>query len=228
MRKEDAWEKTVRSGLSFSDILGEMGYKKEDGDFMVIKMDRNYPALEVETSGPNNKIGGYELKEYPLHPYAKTYEDACKTVMRSDQEYYDSLCVHPDNGGKISTGVTGSNNGVYAAYSRGSKEMIVTRNPEIIRQLETQLCFENRDIGVPFSNGDHPKNLQKNIEWQYVARRSNDCTKLPKRIMTAEEKAEAKKREEFMKSLQPDKSKTESSSSNPLRDAALARKTRGY
>lgn len=47
MRKEEAWEK--RRETSFRDILGEMGYKKEDGDFMVISVDPNAPKTEMNT-----------------------------------------------------------------------------------------------------------------------------------------------------------------------------------
>lgn len=57
--------------------------------------------------------------------------------------------------GKIDVGITGSNNGVYAAYVPGGK-YVVTENPEIIQKLQKELGFQDKGLGVVFSNGDRP------------------------------------------------------------------------
>ncbi len=229
MNREDSWDKVVRSSEnSMSSLLGEMGYKQENGDFMVINMRNDRNGFKVDRGDGNvTTMGGWERKELPLFPHARTYEDACKRAQMTDQDYYDKLCV-PNGDGQIQSGVTGSNNGVYAAYSFGSKEMVVTKNPEIIRQLEKQLCFQDIGLGVPFSNGDKPKDFQKAMEWEQVKRCSSNCKVEPKRILTDKEKAEAKKREEWLKSLMPKEEQKPAASSNPLRDAALNRQGRGY
>lgn len=223
MRKEEAWEK--RRETSFRDILGEMGYKKEDGDFMVISVDPNAPKTEMNTG---YVMGGWEKKERPLYPHARTVEEAGIRAQMTDNEFWDNVCTNVNGDGKIATGITGSNNGVYAAYMWGSNEVIVTQNPKIIRALENQMHFEPDQMFVPFSNGERPKDFHKALEWEQVKHVSSHSTKEPQRLMTKEEKAEAKKREEFLKSLQSDNAKPAATASNPLRDAALARKTRGY
>lgn len=57
--------------------------------------------------------------------------------------------------GKYDVGITGSNNGVYAAYVPGGK-YIVTKDPEVIQKLQTELGFKDKGLGVVFSNGDRP------------------------------------------------------------------------
>jgi len=57
-----------------------------------------------------------------------------------------------DIGGKIAVGMVGSNNGVYAAKVFQGKEMIITKDPEIIYALRDQLGFAD-GMGVPMSNG---------------------------------------------------------------------------
>lgn len=76
--------------------------------------------------------------------------------------------------------------------------------------------------------GDKPKDFQKAMEWEQVKRCSSNCKVEPKRILTDKEKDEAKKREEWRKSLMPKEEQKPAASSNPLRDAALNRQGRGY
>lgn len=61
-----------------------------------------------------------------------------------------------DINGKFEVGITGSNNGVYAAYIPVSGKYVVTENPEIIQKLQKELGFQDKDLGVVFSNGDRP------------------------------------------------------------------------
>lgn len=75
------------------------------------------------------------------------------------------------HGGKLPTGLTGSNNGTYAASN--GQELIITKNQEIINELERQLDFKSSGLYVPYSNGHRPLDPQKNKEWELVCHRSN-------------------------------------------------------
>lgn len=105
-----------------------------------------------------------------------------------------------------SDGMVGSNNGYYSAMARGGNEMIITNNPDIIQQLQTQLGYKE-GLGVPLSNGgkilDNSKEIWANGKKEYPVdhskqqqlRRMEDCSKLdhanrirgtftPKKIVT--------------------------------------------
>lgn len=62
---------------------------------------------------------------------------------------------------------TGHNNGVYAAYSP-KMGYLVTKDPEVIKAIETQMGFKNEGLGVVFSNGDRPKSSYYADKWAKV------------------------------------------------------------
>lgn len=84
--------------------------------------------------------------------------------------------------GHYDIGITGSNNGVYAAYVPGGK-YIVTKDAEVIKKLQSELGFKDKGLGVAFSNGERPTDsyvlnkynemdkecakINRNREWSY-------------------------------------------------------------
>ncbi len=104
-----------------------------------------------------------------LHPSAEHMKqqgiyDDFQLIDRQMQDYSMQR-----NEGKSVTGMTGSNNGVYAAMANGGDEFIITKDPEIIKQLEEQLCFASDQLGVPLSNGGMPINAAQQLEWNKVS-----------------------------------------------------------
>lgn len=220
MRQEEAWKKRQESTLS--EVLGEMGYNAKT-DFMAIRIDPYSSKMELNNG---MSLGGWETEKRPVRPNARTVEELSVQTKQTYNEALDNQCVNPD--GKIAVGITGRNNGVYSAYMAFGKEMIVTENPKIIEALERQMHFESDRMGVPFSNGERPKNFQQNMEWEQVKNYSSKSDKSAKRLLTKEEKAEAKKREEFMKSMEA-KFNTPAPAKNPVMEAAMARRNgKGY
>ena len=171
-------------------------------------------------------IGGGQKEKLPLYPNARTVEELSLQTEQTYNETLDRQCANAD--GKFAVGITGRNNGVYSAYMAFGKEMIVTQNPKIIEALERQMHFESERMGVPFSNGEGPKNFQQKMEWEQVKNYSSKSDKSAKRLLTKEEKAEAKKHEEFMKSMEA-KFNTPAPAKNPVMEAAMARRNgKGY
>jgi hypothetical protein len=74
-----------------------------------------------------------------------------------------------NNSGRSVTGMTGANNGVYCAMANHGDEFIITKDPEIIRQLEKQLCFASDQLGVPLSNGGLLTDYAQQTEWNRVS-----------------------------------------------------------
>lgn len=76
--------------------------------------------------------------------------------------------------GQYDVGITGSNNGVYAAYVPGGK-YIVTKDPEIIQKLQTELGFKDKGLSVAFSNGDRPTDPRFQEQYNTM---ENECARL--------------------------------------------------
>ena len=172
MKEIEAWD--VLHGnqcekKSLSSLIEDMGFKKES--FMVVK--RHGPQLKVgDTRDANgqlieNKYASFGANH--LHPGAEHMKqqgiyDDFQLIDRQMQDFSMQR-----NEGRAVTGMTGSNNGVYAAMANGGDEFIITKDPEIIKQLEKQLCFASDQLGVPLSNGGVPINTAQQLEWSKVS-----------------------------------------------------------
>lgn len=99
----------------------------------------------------------------------------------------DKTCLGQD--GHYAPGVVGSNNGVYAAYTPMG-EYIVTKDKEIIKALQQKLNFQDKNLGVLFSNGGKPTNSSKASEWEKVSQEGERLTQNQK--WAENTKAEAK------------------------------------
>lgn len=76
--------------------------------------------------------------------------------------------------GKYDIGITGANNGVYAAYVPGGK-YLVTEDPEVIQKLQTELGFKNKGLGVVFSNGERPADPRYQEQYDTM---KNECARI--------------------------------------------------
>ncbi|MBR1777409.1 MAG: hypothetical protein IJ752_02340 [Alphaproteobacteria bacterium] len=195
MRREEAFEKAQES--SFKEILGEMGYSEDSNDFMYINMKEGIKIARdgrVGSSDIEQLGGGLSFKETRTNAQGMEYHNM------SDQEFFDMECKN-EVGQKV-PGLVASNNGVYSAYLAGRQEMIVTKNPKIIQALQKQMHFsDNGPLPTPFSNGDRPASLNRELKLREVEAKSSDC-KEPQRLKSKAEKQEDKNRQALMSAIQ--------------------------
>ena len=164
---------------SLSEVLDEMGFDKES--YMVVH--RNGPSLKIADSYDNNgnlkenpqlNFGGSTWKNFEFAVAGNGTSQVIKGTM-NDFEAIDrqmSAYSQLNNNGRSVVGMTGSNNGVYAAMANMGDEFILTKDPEIARQLENQLGFARDELGVPLSNGGVLMDPTQKKEWEMVDHRS--------------------------------------------------------
>ncbi|MBQ8671171.1 MAG: hypothetical protein IJ525_01475 [Alphaproteobacteria bacterium] len=163
--RDTTWKEMVHNPESYevkplSTKLKEMGFA--ENTFMVVKDYENIKVSDGQTDGH------YNLVENPyasfggqhVHPYEKEKG----AFARNDFQVYDDEMAGQDIGGKTAVGMVGSNNGVYAAKVYHGKEMIITKDPEIIYALRDQLHFAD-GMGVPMSNGGIIIDYEKRREY---------------------------------------------------------------
>lgn len=179
MKDIEAWDLLHGNNCtakSLTELIGEMGFKEDS--YMVVRRDG--PRLKVgdqrDASGALIENKYLSFGKDHLHP---GYEEL-KTQDPSYQNIYDDFGaidkkMHDysisSNSGRAVTGMTGSNNGVYCAMANGGNEFIITKDREIIQQLEKQLGFAPDCLGVPLSNGGKPLDYNKQSEWEMVEHR---------------------------------------------------------
>ena len=141
-------------------FIKKLGFDKES--YMVVR--RNGNALKIADSYDNNgypkenkglSFGGSTWKNFKFAVVGNGTSQVIEGTM-NDFEAIDrqmSAYSQLNNNGRSVNGMTGSNNGVYAAMANGGDEFILTKDPEIARQLENQLGFAKNELGVPLSNG---------------------------------------------------------------------------
>lgn len=188
MKEIEAWD--VLHGnkceqKSLSSLIEEMGFKKDS--FMVV--NRYGPELKVGDT--RDQYGQLQENKYAsfganhLHPNAQhlSQQGIYDDFQMIDRQMRDFSMQ--SKGGAAVTGMTGSNNGVYSAMANGGNEFIITKDPEIIKQLEKQLCFVSEQLPVPLSNGGLPINSAQQMEWSKV---SLTCSMVKKNRMQGIEK----------------------------------------
>lgn len=165
---------------SLPEVLDEMGFDR--ASYMVVR--RNGSTLRVANSydnygnlkeNPNMSFGGSTWKNFEFAVVGNGTSEVIKGTM-SDFEAIDrQMNVYSQfNNNGLVTGMTGSNNGVYAAMANMGDEFILTKDPEIARQLENQLGFARDQLGVPLSNGGVLMDPTQKKEWEMV----DHCSKL--------------------------------------------------
>lgn len=178
MKDIEAWDMLHGNNCekkSLSAVLKEMGF--DDRSYMVIR--RNDPALKVGQSlgddgnikeDPELSFGGNTLKDKNFAVIGHGAHRDIKGQMTDFQAIDLQMQAFSDinNNGDCINGMTGSNNGIYAAMANEGDEFILTKDPEIAHQLESQLGFAKNQLGVPLSNGGEPQDLYKNLQWKNV------------------------------------------------------------
>lgn len=176
MKNKEAWDMLHGNGCDakpLSKVLDEMGFDRDT--YMIVR--RNGENLKIADSYDNNGM----LKENDMMTFGgEHYRDrecgAYGSVIRghkNDFEVIDEqmmLYSQAKGTGNSVNGMTGSNNGVYSAMANMGDEFIITKDREIIAQLESQLGFAGEELGVPLSNGV-PLEPHKQDEWKKVEHR---------------------------------------------------------
>jgi len=145
---------------SLSQCLDDMGFKRNS--YMVIK--RNGPSLKVGDTIDSH--GNVQENKY-LTFGGKGNDNSCRSAFNAIDNQMSDFAMRYNNG-RCVNGMTGSNNGVYAAMAHGGDEFIITKDPEIVKQLERQLDFEKDQLGVPLSNGGLIVDYERRQEWENV------------------------------------------------------------
>lgn len=162
---------------SLPEVLDEMGFDKES--YMVVHRHGN--ALKIADSYDDNSylkenkglsFGGSTWKDFRFAVVGNGTSQVIEGKM-NDFEAIDRQMIaysQLNNSGSVN-GMTGSNNGVYAAMANMGNEFILTKDPEIARQLENQLGFAKDQLGVPLSNGGVLMDSDRKKEWEMVDHR---------------------------------------------------------
>lgn len=162
---------------SLSSLIQEMGFDRDS--FMVI--NRNGPQLKVGDRRDEKgqlvensyaSFGANHLHPNDQHLTQQGIYDDFQVIDRQMRDYSIQY-----NSGNSVNGMTGANNGVYSAMANGGNEFIITKDPEIIRQLERQFGFASDQLGVPLSNGGLPMDNAQRLEWNKL---SLTCSKIKK------------------------------------------------
>ena len=171
MKEIEAWDMLKGNGCekkTLTNMLDEMGFSRDS--YMVIK--RNGPALKCgDTRDSSGRLVENEYASFGanhMHPNNKQLQnmgiyDDFGAIDKQMSDY----SMQRNNGATVN-GMTGRNNGVYAAMANGGDEFIITKDAEIIKQLESQLHFAPDQLGVPLSNGAIPLDYQKQQEWHKI------------------------------------------------------------
>lgn len=163
---------------SLSEVLDEMGFDKES--YMVVR--RNGNALKIADSYDNNgypkenkglSFGGSTWKNFQFAVVGNGTSQVIEGTMNDFEAIDRQMSAYSllNNNGRSVNGMTGSNNGVYAAMANGGDEFILTKDPEIARELEIQLGFAGNQLGVPLSNGGILVDPSQKKEWEMVDHR---------------------------------------------------------
>lgn len=162
---------------SLPEVLDEMGFDRES--YMVIH--RNGPELKVGDSynsqgypekNANLSFGGMSWKDFNFSVVGNGNSQVVQGTMNDFDAIDRQMSAYASVNGKTPVGMTGANNGVYAAMANMGNEFILTKDPEIARQLETQLGFAKDELGVPLSNGGILIDPSQKKEWEMVEHRS--------------------------------------------------------
>ena len=117
------------SKKSLTQCLDEMGFKRDS--YMVVHRGGS-PLRIGDTRDSQGNLRENEFLTFGSATFDTSRQDSFTLI---DKQMSDFAMNH--NNGKCVNGMTGSNNGVYAAMAHGGDEFIITKDPEIARQLET-------------------------------------------------------------------------------------------
>ncbi len=145
---------------SLTSVLKEMGFKEDS--YMVI--NRHDPQIKV-TTGEMEDHGTYKL------PKADEYASFGGEKDFKEMDEFDTYQAQNFNHGHLPAGYVGSNNGLYAARAFHGDELIITKDPEIAHQLQSQLGFKD-GLGVPMSNGGIIIDREKRFEFDHKMEQS--------------------------------------------------------
>lgn len=211
MNSKEAWDMMKGNGCekkSLTNILDEMGFDKDS--YMVIR--RSGPELKVSDERDRNgylketealSFGGNRYKNKNFAVVGGGKQEVIEGEM-TDFEAIDSQmrAYSRLNGNGMSVnGLTGSNNGIYSAMENMGNEFILTKDPEIIRQLESQMHFASDQLAVPLSNGGTIMSEEYKTKWEraqhYSERakvgRLNGTTQHPKHLTSPKRSSEQAK-----------------------------------
>ena len=178
MKDIEVWDMLHGNGCtakSLSEVIEEMGFPKES--FMVINRDgadlRVADGYDPKTGAPQEnpymRFGGNNYKEVQFEVAVNGKTETIQGKMNDFEAIDRQMRAYSFlKGGKVVTGMTGSNNGVFSAMANNGNEFIITKNPEIARQLEIQLGFAKDQLGVPLSNGGMIMDQRQAVKWKMV------------------------------------------------------------
>ncbi|MBR1604598.1 MAG: hypothetical protein IJ660_00645 [Alphaproteobacteria bacterium] len=178
MDEKEAWDMLHGNKCaqkSLSKVLDEMGFDKDS--YIVVR--RNGPRLKVREndvwSCPEEleESAYYSFGYNHRHPSSKYKND---NFVKDDFDAIDlemAEYARKYRDGTLVNGMTGANNGVFCAMAHGGDEFILTKDPEITRQLEAQLHFIPNQLGVPLSNGGYIIDDKQRKDWE----RAEACSK---------------------------------------------------
>lgn len=159
---------------SLCQCLDEMGFDRES--YMVVR--RNDPDLKIGDSYDNqgklqeNKYSTFHIQTSSDVRFS-VIANGSQEIIQGNMSDFDAIdrkmetISHLQNNGNAVTGMVGSNNGVYAAMANHGDEIIITKDPEIAAQPESQLHFKD-GLGVPLSNGGKLLDSNSQREWETV------------------------------------------------------------
>lgn len=177
MKDKESWDMLHGNGCDakpLSKVLDEMGFDR-DSYIVVRRHGENLKIADSYNQDGTLKendmmtFGGEHYREResggaygtPIRGNKNDFEVIDEQMIIYSEKYRNGMSVN---------GMTGSNNGIYAAMANMGDEMIITKDREIISQLESQLGFAGDQLGVPLSNGV-PLEPRKQEEWKKVEHR---------------------------------------------------------
>lgn len=181
MQEREAWDMLQGnncSAKSLTDILDQMGVSKDS--YMVVsrhgadlKIGDSYDAQGKLQANDYMTFGGSHYKDREFGVAGGGKQEIIRGNMNDFEAIDRQMNVYSslNRDGKLVNGMTGSNNGVYAAMANMGSEMILTKDREIIAQLESQLSFASEQLGVPLSNGGVIMDPTRRDEWKMVEHR---------------------------------------------------------
>lgn len=187
MKEKEAWDMMHGNGCrakSLSDLLGEMGFSEDT--YMVVSRTgadlKVADSYEADGTLKANDYRTFGASHYKDHEFGVTGGGKQEVIRGhfNDFEVLDQQMAaysHLTREGSLVNGMTGSNNGVYAAMANMGNEMIITKDKEIITQLERQLDFAPEKLGVPLSNGGIIIDPERRRDWNMVGHRCEQLAK---------------------------------------------------